>query len=1222
MTLAKGMQILRSRYSLERSLLRTDGVSQTWLVVDDYGERLLARIWPFRDETPDELQRALFDSELRTLYRIGSSPGADENILVIKDAGLDRPNRSFVMLLEAQPPSTSGYEALNELLVTRVKYPWLSNRDGQARCDLWMGLSRIAAGLRLLHEQFILHRNVSAENVFLDSQIGPRSFRLGGFEWSVRLGVPGGRRPPQGWFLPPEFFEGREGHRPETDWFGFGMLAARCLVNLENYSPNEALLRYSRCVDEVAKQTRISELERSFLLRLIAKDPRERLTKPDDIRTVIQDIAAALRYGSDPIDDERPLVLVINPQNSELIEKAESLGYLPDPGKPLEPFNPRDPVHLSNLTNFIQEDLANAQVYAVPDVEYVVLAGGMFQLVIQAFEDPTNESAGRNWELAFCRGVGELRWNEGGTAQVALPARSVTVRVVRQVLKDPAIRSSARSWDRYLPSIDRSRKIRANLARFYEFIRCTNQLELLIRDAEIFGYQIVTPSPQSSSEESGERITIEEVPRARPVASFCRLDRGLTDFLLRETESNKRYSKLVLLTGPDEDSLGVRDVEQTDCWEIVGVDPEKRRVDLARPTGAGRHPAPPRGHIRTWGMKGQVALIRRRKDAIDRLESHSYLLRSLSAPGQVYMDTGAFALPVKQSLDVVDETKHAVMEDILRVRPIYALQGPPGTGKTTLVAHLVRQILADDPVAQILITAQAHTAVDVLREKVRDEAFRDIAEVDQPLAVRLGVDDERQEGSVEDVTGKILLRSRDHLTSLPDRTGLQNEWLTAVEEMLVALRTRISNRKVPVPDFCEVVRRGANLTYCTTSDRGLEALAEGTQSFDWSILEEAGKAHGFDLALPLQAGHRWLLIGDHKQLPPYRFEDYGKGIADLERAVESLEALPGRAAGLLDYDWIRSWWERSESDRNDFKEYLQTWLNTFDRVFALCSMATGEKTLTEDTANGSSAGMLVRQYRMHPTIGDLISEVYYGGKLQSMTVDSAGRPRPNVIHGFDQPPSARDRAILWVNVPWAKQKASCGERGPSSGHARYSNTAEAAALVWIVKELSRLEMPGINAEELELAVLAPYAQQVAYLNRNVSRLLKLPAGVTLKEDVRARSSDQQPKRRLAYTVDSFQGNQADIIAVTLVRNNNQPPELGLGFLDESARMNVLLSRAERLLILIGSWDFFQHQVSTINLNDEKNSLWHWKKAMVTLEKWNREGRIARIDAGSIELVEP
>src|SRR2546427_12975863 len=99
------------------------------------------------------------------------------------------------------------------------------------------------------------------------------------------------------------------------------------------------------------------------------------------------------------------------------------------------------------------------------------------------------------------------------------------------------------------------------------------------------------------------------------------------------------------------------------------------------------------------------------------------------------MDAGATSLPVPLDPSRVDDAKQAAIEDILRVRPIYALQGPPGTGKTTLVAHQLRRILEDDPVAQILVTAQAHTAVDVLRSKVREEAYDN---ADQPLSIRLG----------------------------------------------------------------------------------------------------------------------------------------------------------------------------------------------------------------------------------------------------------------------------------------------------------------------------------------------------------------------------------------------------------------------------------------------------------------------------------------------------
>jgi hypothetical protein len=82
-------------------------------------------------------------------------------------------------------------------------------------------------------------------------------------------------------------------------------------------------------------------------------------------------------------------------------------------------------------------------------------------------------------------------------------------------------------------------------------------------------------------------------------------------------------------------------------------------------------------------------------------------------------------------------------------------------------------------------------------------------------------------------------------------------------------------------------------------------------------------------------------------------------------------------------------------------------------------------------------------------------------------------------------------------------------------------------------------------------------------------------------------------------VDSFQGNQADIIIVSLVRNNDR---LALGFLEEPSRLNVLLSRAERLLVLVGSWDFFYNQVSTVRIQNEMDSLWFLKKALTVLEE--------------------
>jgi superfamily I DNA and/or RNA helicase len=94
----------------------------------------------------------------------------------------------------------------------------------------------------------------------------------------------------------------------------------------------------------------------------------------------------------------------------------------------------------------------------------------------------------------------------------------------------------------------------------------------------------------------------------------------------------------------------------------------------------------------------------------------------------------------------------------------------------------------------------------------------------------------------------------------------------------------------------------------------------------------------------------------------------------------------------------------------------------------------------------------------------------------------------------------------------------------------------------------------------------------------------------------------------AHTVDSFQGNQADVVIVSLVRQNQNPPGEGLGFLKESSRMNVLFSRAESMLVLVGSWDFFQYQLRQTP-KDRNQPLGHWKLAIDYIEQSIKQRKI-------------
>ncbi|MBN2286672.1 MAG: AAA family ATPase [Tissierellales bacterium] len=1225
MSIESGRKVLRGKYELISQLMPDHSMqpSEAWLAVDDYQTEYIIKLWPFQDNGANELQRALWDFELRNLYRVSSSPGAEQVLLVVHDAGVDFQYGCFVMVMQARG---AGYDNLGQALKHRNQYDWLSDNDVEQRQKVWRGLKQIAQGVQLLHSQAILHRNVNADNVFFHPDSGAKSFRLGGFEWSIRIGELHVATPPHGWSSPPEIEDWESfGYQIETDWYGFGILAARCFINIEAYVNEPPIKRHQHINQKIKQATEryLSDIEKHIILRLIDRNRRDRLTRDDEVVAIIDELIQNLQ-GVQPNIEDKPLVVVYDSRNSDLAERVAEVGFIPNPKNPHEAFNPYDINHSVNLSHFIQNDLKEAQIFYLNDKDYI-LVGQKLALKITRYKKidfNRSQPDQYSWDAAYVLDVVELSWSEGGNAQKELPPESIIVRTGIDIRNQPTTLSKSQSWKRHLPQKEKSASIRASLALFHDFIRCTNQIDLLIRDAELFLYERVSRKVVSQV----EIVKIREIARERTVMDIFKLEGGLVGFLQREFESNKPNCDLVVLTPEGQGSLRLnleKRIEPKDCYQVVSFEKDEDDNDvivLKKIASANSVIAPPvRGWLRTFGMFGQVDLIRRRKEAIDRLAEHSYLLKSLAATGQVYMHIGQSALPRELPNDKVDIAKQAVMQDVLNTRPIYALQGPPGTGKTTMVAYLLRQILDADPVAQILVTAQAHGAVDVLRSKVLNEAFVDVAEASLPLAVRLGRNDPDKdllEGSVESVAVRVLQLSVESLKNKP-MTKLQQKWIDYASEMIDAIHTRTLDKQAP--EFVELVKRGANITYCTTSAGDLEELARSTQAYDWTIIEEAGKCHGFDLALPMQAGHRWLLIGDHHQLPPYRFDDYLKAITDLERTVGFLNDLPENASGLLDIDWLRRWEATPIEEQESFKQFAKDRLETFRFIFELCEKTpAGESSLkrTLEEPIGAIAGMLSWQYRMHPTIGDLISESYYRGALKNKTTDPNGKPLERVKLALKNPEKIGNVSIVWIDCPSALgENKEAKEWGPPDSP-RYTNPYEADIIKGLLTQL-KLDIetiPFISQENpLKLAVLSPYNQQVSCLRR-VLKDIKLPPGIVPKEELRHRATDNSFKNRsLVHTVDSFQGNEADIIIVSLVRNNEGRGRHPLGFLDKAERMNVLFSRAQRLLVLVGSWDFFYKQVEPFNLNDPSRTEWHLKKAMTLVERWFSDNTAVKLN---------
>ena len=80
----------------------------------------------------------------------------------------------------------------------------------------------------------------------------------------------------------------------------------------------------------------------------------------------------------------------------------------------------------------------------------------------------------------------------------------------------------------------------------------------------------------------------------------------------------------------------------------------------------------------------------------------------------------------------------------------------------------------------------------------------------------------------------------------------------------------------------------------------------------------------------------------------------------------------------------------------------------------------------------------------------------------------------------------------------------------------------------------------------------------------------------LHAQIAAALETHSPEMMENHPLDSFQGNEADVVIISLVRNNHHAGvRSALGFLSDPRRLNVLLSRARWRMVLVGSLDFLQ-----------------------------------------------
>lgn len=428
---------------------------------------------------------------------------------------------------------------------------------------------------------------------------------------------------------------------------------------------------------------------------------------------------------------------------------------------------------------------------------------------------------------------------------------------------------------------------------------------------------------------------------------------------------------------------------------------------------------------------------------------------------------------IQQGLTPEDRVR-VIVERILAADGVFCLQGPPGTGKTTIIAEAVAQELSRDPRSRVLVCSQANDAVVNAVErirKVRESVGRDWITVRDAHAdrAREEADWSGYESAYAEFRDKVTSSAQSELARVKRPKVVEDvvvEWLGCVEK-----GTRHVQR-----DHKRLVQ-----VWGATTSRAPRPLSElPDAAYDLVIIDEAAKATVAEVMVPLVAARRILLVGDQKQLPPF-LED---------TTVDALIEL-----GI------------SEADAK---------FSLFEHLMSLVPQAHRD--------------MLDTQFRMHPTIGTVVSKLFYEGRVKNGP-NTATRPMP--AGDFD-----RENRVMWVDVVGRDERSGATSR---------VNEVEAEV---IVRLLDKLDTDARAAgQTLSVAVISPYKAQVMALKAKLGEF----------------KSAWKALEVTAATVDAFQGREADVVLYSMVRVGSSERR----FVADGRRFNVALSRAKSLLVMVG-----------------------------------------------------
>jgi hypothetical protein len=314
---------------------------------------------------------------------------------------------------------------------------------------------------------------------------------------------------------------------------------------------------------------------------------------------------------------------------------------------------------------------------------------------------------------------------------------------------------------------------------------------------------------------------------------------------------------------------------------------------------------------------------------------------------------------------------------------------------------------------------------------------------------------------------------------------------------------------------------------CTLKE--ISALDESNKiEFDTVVIDEAARANPLDLFLPMSlARRRIVLVGDHRQLPHL-----------IQRELE---------------DELTSRLDLKEAQKEAYRKSL------FERLV-------NQLRDQEKIDNIKRVVMLDTQYRMHPTLGDFISQQFY--ESEGLVLHS-GRPASDFSHNIA---GYQGQCCAWLNVPLIQGNEK--RRGTSR-----IRLAEAEAIACEVKKMIDSEDSNIS-----IGVISFYKAQCDFILKEfVKQGLAEEENGEIIISRAYRQTESGEERLRVGTVDSFQGKEFDVVFLSIVRANDHSVSKQkndherdilmtqkYGHLRVANRLNVAMSRQRKLLIAVGA----------------------------------------------------